>query len=160
MLVVTGPDDLEARVGQELGVSNWFEVTQEKVDAFADVTGDDQWIHVDRDRAREAMGGTISHGYLTLALGPHLSREIMRFEQGTTLNYGLDRVRFPSPMPVGQRVRMRSKLLSVHEVPGGTQVRRELTFEREGGEKPVCVAESLTRVMWPSINTGESSVRI
>ncbi len=148
MLTLNGLEEVKAYVGKELGVSDWLEVTQENIDQFAEVTGDDQWIHVDRERAKASpFGGTIAHGYYTLSLAPRFSYDLFKFEGfAFGVNYGLNRVRFPAPMPVGGRVRMRAKLLSVEEVPGGAQLTSELTFEREGGEKPVCVAESLTRV--------------
>jgi acyl dehydratase len=148
MLTLTGLDEVKAHVGKELGVSDWQEVTQEKVDRFAEVTGDDQWIHVDPERARESpFGGTIAHGYYTLSLAPRFSYDMFKFEGfAFGLNYGLNRVRFPSPMPVGGKVRMRAKLAAVEDIAGGAQITTELTFEREGGEKPVCVAESLSRV--------------
>jgi acyl dehydratase len=148
MLTLTGLDDVRARVGEELGVSRWHAVTQEDVDRFADVTGDHQWIHVDVERAKQTpFGGTIAHGYFTLALAPMFSDELFSLEGfAFGLNYGLNRVRFPAPLPVGERVRMRARLASVEDFPGGAQLAMELTFEREGGEKPVCVAESLVRV--------------
>ncbi len=148
MLTLNGLEEVKAYVGKELGVSDWLEVTQENIDQFAEVTGDDQWIHVDRERAKASpFGGTIAHGYYTLSLAPRFSYDLFKFEGfAFGVNYGLNRVRFPAPMPVGGRVRMRAKLLSVEEVPGGAQLTSELTFEREGGEKPVCVAESLSRV--------------
>jgi acyl dehydratase len=148
MLTLTGLDEVRTYVGKELGVSDWHLVTQEEIDRFADVTGDHQWIHVDVERARESpFGGTIAHGYYTLSLAPRFSYELFSF-QGFAfgVNYGVNRVRFPSPLPVGDRVRMRAKLASVEEIPGGAQFTTELTFEREGGDKPVCVAESLARV--------------
>jgi acyl dehydratase len=148
MVTITGLGELRAHVGEELGVSDWHEVTQEAIDAFAELTGDDQWIHVDVERARETpFGGTIAHGYYTLSLAPMFSYrmlDLQGFDFG--VNYGLNRVRFPAPMPVGERVRMRMKLEGVEEIPGGAQVTMLLTFEREGGDKPVCVADSLSRV--------------
>jgi acyl dehydratase len=148
MLTLTGLDQVKDYVGKELGVSDWHHVTQEEIDEFARVTGDDQWIHVDVERAKESpFGGTIAHGYFTLSLAPRFSYDMFTFEGfAFGVNYGLNRLRFPSPMPVGDRVRMRAKLASVEEIPGGAQITTELTFEREGGEKPVCVAESLSRV--------------
>jgi acyl dehydratase len=148
MLTLTGLDEIKEYVGREMGVSEWLTVTQEKVDAFAAVTGDDQWIHIDVERAKESpFGGTIAHGYFTLSLAPRFSYDMFKFEGfAFGVNYGLNRVRFPAPMPVGGRVRMRSKLVSVDDIPGGAQITTELTFEHEGGEKPVCVAESLSRV--------------
>jgi acyl dehydratase len=148
MLTLTGVDEIRAQVGRELGVSDWHEVTQDSVNEFAQATGDDYWIHLDPERAAETpFGGTIAHGYYTLSLGPMFTYAMFALE-GFLLgvNYGVNRVRFPAPMPVGGRVRMRAKLLSAEEVPGGLQLTVEQTFEREGGEKPVCVAEALTRV--------------
>ncbi|HEX5223756.1 MAG TPA: MaoC family dehydratase [Solirubrobacteraceae bacterium] len=148
MLTLTGLDEVKAHVGKELGVSDWHDVTQEKINEFAEVTGDDQWIHIDVERAKDSpFGGTIAHGYYTLSLAPRFSYDMFKFEGfAFGINYGLNRVRFPAPMPVGQKVRMRAVLKSVEEIPGGAQITSELTFEREGGEKPVCVAESLARV--------------
>jgi len=148
MLTITGLDELRTRVGEELGVSDWHEVTQEAIDAFAEVTGDDQWIHIDPERAKDTpFGGTIAHGYYTLSLAPMFSYRMFSLEGiAFGVNYGLNRVRFPAPMPVGDRIRMRMKLANVEEIPGGAQITMELTFEREEGDKPVCVAESLSRV--------------
>ncbi len=148
MLTLTGLDEIKSYVGKELGVSEWLPVTQETIDAFADVTGDHQWIHVDVERAKQSpFGGTIAHGYFTLALAPRFSYEIFKFEGfAFAVNYGLNRVRFPAPMPVGGKVRMRAMLKAVDDIPGGLQSNTELTFEREGGEKPVCVAETLARL--------------
>jgi acyl dehydratase len=148
MLTLTGMDEVRSYVGKELGVSRWLEVTQKAIDEFAEVTGDHQWIHVDPERAKDTpFGGTIAHGYYTLSLAPMFSYEMFSMEGfAFGVNYGLNRVRFPAPMPVGGKVRMRAKLASVDEIPGGAQILTELTFEREGGEKPVCVAESLARV--------------
>jgi acyl dehydratase len=148
MLTVNGIDELKTKVGDELGVSEWHEVTQDKIDAFAEVTGDDQWIHIDPDRAKETpFGGTIAHGYYTLSLAPRFSYDLFKLEGvAFGLNYGLNKVRFPAPMPVGDKVRMRMELQSVDDIPGGAQITMKLTFERENGDKPVCVAESLSRV--------------
>ena len=148
MLTITGLDELKSYVGQEVGVSDWHEVTQEAIDEFAAVTGDDYWIHTDPERARETpFGGTIAHGYYTLSLEPMFSYRMLKVDGfAFGVNYGLNRVRFPAPMPVGDRVRMRLKLAAVDDIAGGAQFTTELTFEREGGDKPVCVAESLARV--------------
>jgi acyl dehydratase len=147
MITLTGIDDIKSKVGEELGISSWHEVTQEDVDKFADVTGDHQWIHVDVERAKETpFGGTIAHGYYTLSLAPKFSYELLSIEGfAFGLNYGVNKVRFPAPLPVGSRVRMRATLSSVEDIPGGIQVATALTFEREGGEKPVCVAETVAR---------------
>jgi len=147
MKTITGLEELKEAEGEVLGTSDWHEVTQADVDAFADVTGDHQWIHVDVERAKETpFGGTIAHGYFTLSLIPLLSRQVFGMEGFTfALNYGLNRVRFPSPMPVGGKVRCTVKVAEVQEIPGGAQTTMEMTLEREGGEKPVCVAETLVR---------------
>ncbi len=144
---INGPAELHAHIGQELGVSDWYEVTQETIDRFAQVTEDFQWIHVDAERAKQTpFGGTIAHGLFTLSLGPKFSYEIVDV-QGFAfgVNYGYGKVRFPAPLPVGSNVRMRATLTSVEEVPGGVQFTITQTFEREGHDKPVCVAESLAR---------------
>jgi acyl dehydratase len=148
MLTLNGLDEVKAHVGKELGVSDWHLVTQEAINEFAEVTGDDQWIHVDVERAKETpFGGTIAHGYYTLSLAPKFSYAMFTMEGfAFGVNYGLNRVRFPAPMPVGDKVRMRATLAAVEEIAGGAQLTTELTFEREGGDKPVCVAESLARV--------------
>ncbi len=148
MLTLNGLDEVRSYVGKELGVSEWQPVTQEAINQFAEVTGDDQWIHVDVERAKQTpFGGTISHGYYTLSLAPRFSYDMYKFEGfAFALNYGLNRVRFPAPMKVGGKVRMRAKLASVDDIPGGAQLVTELTFEAEGSEKPVCVAETLVRV--------------
>ena len=148
MLTIRGLEELRAQVGEELGVSDWHDVTQEEVDRFASVTGDDHWIHTDSERARATpFGGTIVHGYYTLSLHPLLAAQIVRFEGfAFAVNYGLNRVRFPSPLPVGNRVRLRAALVAVDDVVGGAQITMKLTFEGEGALKPVCVAEQLTRV--------------
>jgi acyl dehydratase len=148
MLTITGVDELKGRIGQELGVSDWHEVTQAAIDAFAEATGDRQWIHVDPARAAQSpLGSTIAHGLYTLSLGPQFSYAMVSFEGfAFGLNYGYDRVRFPAPVPVGSRVRMRATLAAADDIPGGVQVKVTQTFEREGGEKPVCVAESIGRL--------------
>jgi acyl dehydratase len=140
--------DLTARAGLELGASDYHLVPQAAIDAFAEATGDRQWIHTDPERASTGpFGGTIAHGYYTLALAPALLTEIVPLEYfAMVVNYGLDRVRFPAPLPVGERVRMRVALDSVDQVPGGAQLSMTLTFEREAGGKPVCVAQTLYRI--------------
>ena len=148
MTTLSGLDGLRAAEGRELGVTDWREITQAEVDAFAAATGDHQWIHVDPERAAASpLGGTIAHGLLTLSLAPAMTSSLLSFEGfAFALNYGYDRVRFPAPLPVGARVRLRAKLASVEDIPGGAQITIVQTFEVEGGEKPVCVAESLARV--------------
>lgn len=145
--VISGIDELKAKVGEHLGHSDWHEVTQDQVNRFADATGDHQWIHVDPERAKAGpFGGPIAHGYLTLSMAASLAPEIVVVE-GITMgvNYGLDKVRFPAPVPVGSKLRAGGQLLSVDDVAGGVQVKMQLTFEVEGGTKPVCVAEVLFR---------------
>jgi acyl dehydratase len=148
MRTITGLDGLRAAVGETLGTSEWHEVTQDDINAFADVTGDHQWIHVDTERAKDTpFGGTIAHGYYTLSLAPRFNAQVMALDGfAFAINYGLNRVRFPAPLPVGSRVRMTARLADLEDVPGGAQMTLELTFEREGGDKPVCVAETLARV--------------
>ena len=145
---INGIDELKTRVGDELGVSDWRDVTQADIDKFAEVTGDDQWIHVDPERAKDTpFGGTIAHGYFTLSLAPVFSYELFEMTGvAMGINYGTNKVRYPSPLPVGARVRMRMTLQDVQDMPGGAQTTMLLTFEREGGDKPVCVAETLSRV--------------
>ena len=133
--------------GAEFGPSSWIEVPQEKIEAFAEATGDRQWIHVDRDRAAAGpFGTTIAHGYLTLSLLPAMSYEVVpRQGGGMAVNYGLNRVRFPAPVPSGSRVRGIFRVDSVDEFEGGFQATMTATIEGESGEKPVCVAELVFR---------------
>jgi acyl dehydratase len=142
-------DDLKAREGQDLGVSDWHDVTQEAVNAFAELTGDRHWIHTDPDRAAAGpFGGTVAHGYYTLSLAPDLLAQILSFDGfAMGVNYGLDKLRFPAPLPVGDRVRMAARLDRVEDAPGGATLSVTLTFERAGGDKPVCVAQALYRVV-------------
>src|SRR3954447_19624492 len=148
MRTITGLEELRAADGETLGTSSWHEVTQQDIDTFADVTGDHQWIHVDVERAKETpFGGTIAHGYYTLSLAPGFTEEVMKLDGfAFAVNYGLNKVRFPAPVPVGSKVRMTARLAKLEDVPGGAQMTLELTFERGGGKKPVCVAETLVRV--------------
>ena len=146
-------EELQRARGRELGASGWHPVTQSGVDAFADATGDHQWIHTDPERARGGpFGTTIAHGYLTLAMAPRLLQEVLSLDAfSVALNYGLDRLRFPAPLPVGESVRLRVTLDGVEAFPGGATLALALSFERSGAEKPVCVASALYRVL-----TGES----
>jgi acyl dehydratase len=139
--------DLQGLVGQELGVSEWFTITQEQVQKFADATGDQQWIHVDPERAKAGpFGAPIAHGFLTLSLLPAMTATAFTVTQTRMgVNYGLNKVRFPAPVPVGSRLRGRFKLTEYLPLEGGAQMTVECTMEREGSEKPVCVAESLAR---------------
>jgi acyl dehydratase len=144
---INGIDELKAAVGEELGTSDWMEITQEQVNTFADATGDHQWIHVDPERAKDGpFGGTIAHGYLTMSLGPVLLPQVVMVTGfSMALNYGLNKLRFPSPVPVGSKVRLSAKLLAVDDVKGGVQTTYVLTYEVDGSEKPACVAEALYR---------------
>ena len=148
MRTITGLEELKAAEGEELGVSGWHEVSQDDINAFADATGDHQWIHVDPERAKDTpFGSTIAHGYYTLSLAPKLTDEVLKFEGfAFAINYGLNKVRFPAPLNVDSKVRMRAKLAELSEIPGGAQMIMELTFERDGAKKPVCVAQSVVRV--------------
>ncbi|HZU19685.1 MAG TPA: MaoC family dehydratase [Gaiellaceae bacterium] len=134
------------QVGDVYGPSSWTEVTQDRVHAFADATGDHQWIHVDPERAKDGpFGTTIAHGYLTLSLLPAASYEVVPRSGGMSINYGLNRVRFPAPVPVGSRVRSSFEIVELEEHDWGRQVTMRATVEREGGEKPVCVADVVFR---------------
>lgn len=140
-------EELRAAVGEELGTSDWLEVDQKRIDLFAEATGDHQWIHVDPEKAATGpFGTTIAHGYLTLSLIPQFTFSLLKVE-GVKMgvNYGVNKVRFPSPVPVGSRLRASSRLAEVTEVPGGAQIVTVVTIEREGGDKPVCVAETVAR---------------
>ena len=148
MRTITGLAELKAAEGQDLGTSDWHEVTQADINTFADVTGDHQWIHIDPERAKETpFGGTIAHGYYTLSLAPVLSDQIFELQGfAFALNYGLNKVRFPAPLPVGTQGTHAREAQGADDIPGGAQMNVEVTFEREGGDKPVCVAETLARV--------------
>ena len=140
--------DLESRVGEEVGVSPWVEMTQERIDLFAKATEDFQWIHVDPARAKESpFGGTIAHGFLTLSMLPKLSESTFEFsDRRMGVNYGLNKVRFTSPVPAGAKIRGRFILAKYEKIEGnGVQTTWSVTIEREGGDKPVCVAESIGR---------------
>jgi acyl dehydratase len=141
-------DELKQLKGHELGVSDWHTVTQREIDLFADATHDHQWIHVDPERAKREspFGGPIAHGYYTLSLAPYLLEQIVRVTGVRMgINYGLNRLRFPGPVRVGKRVRMRARLADLEEIPHGAQATLEFTFEVEGESKPGCVAEALYR---------------
>ena len=140
-------DDLRKLAGADLGTSDWLEITQERVDTFADATGDRQWIHVDVERAREGpFGGTIAHGYLTLALIIPLWTQLLPIDGiRMAVNYGLNRVRFPAPVPVGSQVRLHARVASADGVSDGVQLTVEFTVELRGSDKPAVVAEALYR---------------
>jgi acyl dehydratase len=145
--VFTSIEQLQAAAGQSLGPTEWITIEQARVDAFADATGDHQWIHVDVERARLGpFGGTIAHGYLTLSLCSLFLPDLMRVDlAGMGINYGLDRVRFPAPVRVGSRIRGRGEIISVTDVPSGVQVVVRVTIEVEGSDRPACVADTISR---------------
>ena len=145
--IITSADDFKALVGKEVGVSRWLEVTQERVNRFAEATDDHQWIHTDPVRAKteSPYGGTIAHGYLTISLTPSLISEIAEVKNlKMGVNYGLDKLRFPAPVPVGSRVRVRLTLKKVREIGGAIQTTQEVVVEVEGQQKPACVAQTLS----------------
>ena len=149
-VVLNGVDEVRASVGRHFGYSDWLEITQDRVNLFAEATGDFQWIHVDVERAKNESpyGGPIAHGYLTMSLSNMLVPKVVRmdgFQMG--INYGVDRARFPAAVPVGARIRAGVEMLEVTDVPGGVQSRVQITMEVEGSEKPACVIESLSRWM-------------
>ena len=149
MRTFTSLDELTAAAGEDLGTSEWVEIEQARVDGFAEATGDHQWIHVDPERAAEGpFGGTIAHGYLTLSLVPWLGSQVFAFETpGAKLNYGVNKVRFPSPVRVGKRVRAHVALGDVTDVPAGKQATLTYTIEIEDEPKPACVAETLVLLL-------------
>ena len=146
--VFSSVEALQAAVGETLGPTDWLTIEQSRVDAFAEATGDHQWIHVDVERARQGpFGGTIAHGYLTLSLSSFFLPQLLRVDvSGMGINYGLNKVRFTSPVPVGSRLRGRMTLLSSDPIEGdGVQMVWSTVVEREGADKPVCIAESVVR---------------
>lgn len=149
MRTFTSFDDLSAATGEELGTSDWFPIDQERVDTFADATCDHQWIHVDEERAQAGpFGGTIAHGYLTLALIPYLVSQVLDLRTpGAKLNYGVNRVRFPAPVRVGARVRDTVSVKEVTDVPAGKQLVLGHVIEIEGEPKPACVAETVVLLL-------------
>ncbi len=149
MRVFDSLDELRAAAGAELGVSEWHEVNQEQINAFADATGDHQWIHVDADRAAAGpFGTTIAHGFLTLSLAPMLLHEIYEVHGVSMgINYGVNRVRFPAPLQSGSRVRARARLETVDDVSGGIQAVTHVEIEVEGTAKPCCVADLVSRFL-------------
>ena len=148
MIAIESPEQLAGWVGTEVAVSDWVEVTQARVDRFAEATGDHQWIHVDPERAQAGpFGATIAHGFLTLSMLPLFMESTLDFSRSRMgINYGLNKVRFPAPVPVGSRLRARMTLLACEPLPDrGVQATWQVTVERDGGDKPVCVAESVSR---------------
>ena len=147
-VVLHGVEEVRAAVDRHFGYSDWLEVTQERVNLFAEATGDHQWIHVDVERAKRESpyGGPIAHGYLSLSLSNMLVPTVIRFDGfSMAINYGVDRVRFPAAVPVGARIRAGVELAEVSEVSGGIQTLMRITMEVEGSEKPACVIDSLAR---------------
>ncbi|NUR07494.1 MAG: MaoC family dehydratase [Nocardioidaceae bacterium] len=149
MRVFTTFEELHDAVGEDLGSTDWLEVTQDRVDAFADATGDHQWIHVDVERAKDGpFGGTIAHGYLTLSLIPQFTPQLFRLETpGARLNYGVNKVRFPNPVRVGSRIRASAQVAEVTDVPAGKQMLTRYTVEIEDQDKPACVAETVVLLL-------------
>lgn len=147
MKIFNGLDELAAAEGTALGVGDWVSVEQRRIDQFADATGDHQWIHVDPERAKDGpFGGTIAHGFLTLSMLPALQHELYRVDGVTmAVNYGLNKVRFVHPVPVGARIRASAHFGSVTQLPGAVQVELHTTIEIEDSEKPACIAESIAR---------------
>ncbi|MEP7343376.1 MAG: MaoC family dehydratase [Acidobacteriota bacterium] len=146
---ITSLEELRSLVGQEVATGDWFEVTQDRINQFAEATGDHQWIHLDAERARaeSPYGTTIAHGFLTLSLLSHLMAQTvqMKFPVKMGINYGLNKVRFVSAVPAGARIRPRALLQNLEDISGGQQLTWAITIEREGGDKPCCVAEWLVR---------------
>jgi acyl dehydratase len=151
MRVFTSLDELSAAVGEEIGPTEWTTVTQKQVDMFADATGDHQWIHVDRSRAASGpFGGTIAHGYLTLSLVPMLAAQLFHIDTlGAKLNYGVNKVRFPHPVPVGSSIRATATIAEVTDVPAGKQMITRYVIEIEDVAKPACVAETVVLLLKP-----------
>ncbi|MET1133401.1 MAG: MaoC family dehydratase [Aeromicrobium sp.] len=149
MRILNDRAEIAASSGTELGVSSWIEIHQDRIDMFADATGDRQWIHVDPERAAEGpFGATIAHGYLTLSLLPFLGAQVYAFAgDRARVNYGLNRVRFMAPVLVGSKVRNRVEVLEVRDIEKGQQVTLQHTVEIEGSEKPACIAETVTLLM-------------
>ena len=146
-VIVNGLDELRARIGEHLGNSEWLEVTQDRVNTFADATDDDQWIHVDVERAKAGpFGGPIAHSFLTLSLLIPLWTELLELRGiGMAVNYGLNKVRFPSPVPVGSRIRLGASLAEVRDVATGVEAVIDAVIECDGTAKPVCVAQAVHR---------------
>ena len=149
MRVFSSFEEIESAAGEEIGTTEWVEITQERVNAFADATGDHQWIHVDVEKAKDGpFGGTIAHGYLTLSLVPWLGSQVFTLDTpGAKLNYGVNKVRFPSPVPVGSRVRATVSIGEVTDVPAGKQMTVKYVVEIEDQDKPGCVAETVVLLL-------------
>jgi acyl dehydratase len=142
--------DLPGLVGQDVGISDWLEITQDRVNRFADATGDHQWIHVDIERATKELGGPIAHGFLVLSLIPFLAKNIVTYQGvGRGINYGSNKVRFTNTVPVGARIRLRVTLSACEQRAGGYQLTNQCTIEVEGEERPACVAETVS-LLYPA----------
>ncbi|MET1037820.1 MAG: MaoC family dehydratase [Aeromicrobium sp.] len=149
MRILNNSKEIADAEGQELGVSEWVAITQERIDMFADATGDRQWIHVDPERAADGpFGATVAHGYLTLSMLPFLGAQVFAFAGNVArVNYGLNKVRFVAPVRVGAKVRSKVEMLEVTDIEKGQQVTLQHTIEIKGGDKPACVAETVTVLM-------------
>ncbi len=149
MRVFSTFEEIEAAAGEEIGTSDWVEISQERVNQFADATGDHQWIHVDVERSKDGpFGGTIAHGYLTLSLLPWLGSQVFDLDTpGAKLNYGVNKVRFPNPVRVGSKVRAKVTVGEVAEIPAGRQLTLKYVIEIEGQDKPACVAETVVLLL-------------
>lgn len=148
MREIASVEELKNLIGQEVAVTEWFSITQERVNQFAEATGDHQWIHLDVERCKKESpyGTTIAHGFLTLSLLPLIMQSAVSMpESKLSVNYGLNKVRFPAPVPVGSKLRGRMMLQDVEDIEGGVQITWKVTIEREGSDKPVCIAESIAR---------------
>jgi acyl dehydratase len=145
----TSPQELLGAVGTDLGVTDWVTITQDQIDKFAEATLDNQWIHVDTERAKAGPFGTpIAHGFLTMSLAAYFLAQLVHVSNiSMGINYGADKVRFPAPVPVNSRVRARGELLDAKEVPGGVQATTRVTIEREGGDKPVAIVDTISRYL-------------
>ncbi|MDX2306058.1 MAG: MaoC family dehydratase [Microscillaceae bacterium] len=148
MRTVNGLEELKALVGQEIGISEWMKIDQQRINDFADATLDHQWIHINEEKAKMSpIGSTIAHGFLTLSLLPNFMEEIWKIDGiKMGINYGLNKVRFTAMVPVNSRIRMKATLNSLEDVSGGVQMTVTAIFEIEGNDKPACIAESLTRL--------------
>lgn len=145
-------DDIPSLVGRDLGASGWINLDQSRINRFADATDDHQWIHIDEERARQELGSTIAHGFLTLSLLPRLMDDLIHFEgMGKMLNVGVNRVRFVSPAPSGTRVRLRQSVAEVEARAGGWQFVTDCTLEAEGQDKPLCIAQSVMLILPPAV---------
>ena len=150
MATFSSADELKGAVGEHLGYSDWVEIDQQRIDTFAEATGDHQWIHVDPERAKDGpFGSTIAHGYLTLSITNLFLPALLQVPTATAgVNYGANKVRFPSAVPVGSRIRMGCEILEVDDVPGGVQVITRNTVEVDGADKPACVVEAISRILF------------